>query len=275
MTVLSVWSNVNFKAIEIWKILFCVLVAFSLATGYIKPIAIIWLIIPFVAFTYENKISNKYVFFVYRLALFIYLLAMGLNLFPGFNKFVLVPEQLLGNSGTPFGLSYTLAKPIAGLIVFGFIASRTKSFTELKTTLFSARGFLNWFVPAVLLLCIGYLIGLKVDIKWLAWFPLFFLTNLTLTVVQEEAFFRSFIQQPLHNRFGKKLWILPVAALPFALVHTPHGHVNLIAFYGVLFLAGMLYAWSYYKSERLESVIATHWMVNIVHILFLTYPLTF
>lgn len=272
-TILSVWYRERYFSLSLWEIGSLITLICALWGGLISPIALLWLGIAYCAVRFADKIQSAPVKLLGGTGLFIYLLAMGLNLLPGFEKFNLVPSQTLGQSNTPFALDYSLAKPFAGLFVFAFLARKTESLHECTNLLFSKKLAPAWIIPSFVLIGIALLAGLKMDVKWLAWFPLFILTNLTMTVIQEEAFFKCFIQEPLQRWKGNRYWILLVAALPFALLHTPKAGVNPFAFYALLLVAGAAYAWPYFKTRKIESALATHWLVNVIHILLLTYPL--
>ena len=116
-------------------------------------------------------------------------------------------------------------------------------------------------------------LGLAVDVKFFIWTPVFIVCNVFFTVIPEEAFFRGLLQQPLQNRFGKTLWIIPLMAVLFALVHIPPTHIDPIKFYAVIGLAGACYAWAYRIRDRIELSIASHTLLNTIHFIFLTYPL--
>lgn len=273
LTAFSAWYKPKFFYLSLWEMGSLAIIALALWSKIILPIGLLWIGVAYLSLRLTPLVKNTKIKVFGGSLLFVYLLAMGMNALPGFESFTLVPSQTLGRSTLPFALEYTLAKPFAGLFVFAFIAQRTESVAEFSRVLFSAKGLAYWGLPSMVLIAIALVAGLQWDVKWLPWFALFMLTNLTMTVIQEEAFFKCFLQQPLQAWQGNKLWILVVVALPFALLHTPKPGVNPLAFYGILLLAGAAYAWPYFKTKKLESAIATHWVVNCFHLVFLTYPL--
>lgn len=274
-TIFSVWHRPKYFSVSLWEMGALTTIAIALYTHWISPIALVWLAIAYLSLRFSYLAGKPIWRTIAGTGLFIYLLSLGMNLLPGFQKFTLVPSQTIGQSPHPFALEYSLAKPFAGLFVLAFLAKKTESKSEFINLIFSRAGLITWTIPSIVLITLAVLAGLKWDAKWMAWFPVFILTNLTMTVIQEEAFFKCFIQQPLQTWKGNKYWILLVAALPFALLHTPSDGVNPLAFYALLLLAGAAYAWPYFKTHRIESAVLTHWIVNIFHLLLLTYPLHF
>lgn len=264
----SVWSSLRIKGTPLWLAPFSLALALGLACNALSYLSLAWILLALLGFYSAQKWAQSARWMLVVLGIFV--LAMGMNLLPGFNKIQLISPRLLGNSTHLFALEFRLAKPIAGLFVLAFIAQRCGSLKELMQSLLMLK---HWVLPTLAVLAVGMLLGLAVDVKFFMWTPIFILSNLFFSVIPEEAFFRGFMQQPLHNRFGKALWIIPLMAILFALVHTPPAYMDPLTFYALIGLAGACYAWVYSIKQRIELAIAAHCLLNTLHFIFFTYPL--
>lgn len=112
----------------------------------------------------------------------------------------------------------------------------------------------------------------RFDPKLPNFLPLVLIIHLFFTVLPEEAFFRLLIQTPLSEQFAAKRYgmhyTVLITAIVFAMVHFAGGiHYMLLAF-----IAGMGYAYVYAKTRRLSAAIAVHFALNLVHLLWFSYP---
>ena len=267
LSFIAVWSPWRFyrQPLWLWLLIFTVLLA--LPAHLLTPLALVWISIG-VAGCYWAQRHAPWV----MIPLAVYLFAMGLGVLPGFARVTLIEPMLIGNGAMPYGLRIGLAKPIAGLLVLGWLASRCPSWSAVGRL---ALRWQQWLPPAVIVLLVAWLLGLAVDVKYLWWTPLFILFNTLFTVLPEEAFFRTFFQQPLEQRFGKAWWILLVVGLLFALAHVIPVNAELWRPFTVIALAGVVYAWAYRQSGRVESAVLAHMAVNSLHFVLLVYPLGF
>jgi hypothetical protein len=95
--------------------------------------------------------------------------------------------------------------------------------------------------------------------------PLLTYSNLFLTSIPEEGFYRRFIQNKLCPYFGKTIALFLTAAL-FTLTHifwSPN-----IGILALTFVAGLLYGGIYLYSKKIESAILCHFLLNFIHITF-------
>jgi membrane protease YdiL (CAAX protease family) len=99
------------------------------------------------------------------------------------------------------------------------------------------------------------------------------LSNLILTCIPEEGFYRGFVQKTLGDYFKNmkmgNLWALIVASLVFAMSHmywSPNLGVLVFAL-----LAGLFYGGIYLLSGKIESAILCHFLFNLTHMTFFYY----
>jgi membrane protease YdiL (CAAX protease family) len=197
-------------------------------------------------------------------------LALSLHRFPGFVNPPLVTDLVLSAMSAPLTHRLNFDKASAGLILFALFCTQARSREQWR-----AVGRHYWIILGVplLVLSIGMLIGyVAVDVKLLAYTPVFLVLNLLFTCVTEEAFFRGFIQQRLGSAMGH--WpagpyvAMGVAAVLFGLAHAGGGPMLIL----VATLAGLGYGYAYLRSQRIETAILTHLALNGLHFIAFTYP---
>ena len=207
-----------------------------------------------------------------RLVFFLFAVALGLLLFPGFPRTVIVENVVLSPGAMPYTLGLGFAKVVTGIFILAFMhPERVRSWRELGQVLMRvAPVFVVTSVAVmVLTLALGYV---QFDPKWT---PLFFtwaVVNLFFTCLSEEAFFRGFVLRELQelgsNRKVSALVALVVSSLLFGLVHLAGGWKYALA----ATLAGFGYGIAYQRTRRLEGSMAVHFGLNATHFLLFVYP---
>ncbi len=98
-------------------------------------------------------------------------------------------------------------------------------------------------------------------------------SNLFLTSIPEEGFYRGFLQKGLshyfHNTKKGKIAALLITSVIFTLAHI-YWSPN-VAVLGFVFLASLLYGGVYLISGKIESAILCHFLLNIIHMTFFEY----
>ena len=270
LSFIAVWSPWCFYRQPLWLWLLIFAVFLALPANLLTPLALVWISIGMAGCYWAQRQARGLVWVMIPLAIYLFVMAVGV--LPGFTRITLIEPALLGDGATPYGLRIVLAKPIAGLLVLGWLAPRCPSWSAVGRLVLRWQ---QWLPPAVFVLLVAWLLGLAVDVKWLWWTPLFILFNTLFTVLPEEAFFRTFFQQPLEQRFGNAWWILLLVGVLFALAHVVPVNVELWQPFTVIALAGVAYAWAYRQSGCVESAVLAHMAVNSLHFVLLVYPLGF
>ena len=96
------------------------------------------------------------------------------------------------------------------------------------------------------------------------------ISNLFFTCIAEEGLFRGFFQEYLSSfkyKYAEYVAIL-IPAVFFGAIHFPGG----IKYVILATVAGSLYGWIYKVTRRIEASMLAHFMLNLTHILFFTYP---
>lgn len=193
----------------------------------------------------------------------------------GFSYPLIWNPGALYEGGEPFSLYVNLSKAIGGYLVIIWLRLGLR---HHRSTLVGERSLLSQMVVA--LVGAGAILFTAFAFYGVGWKPkvpdgilYFVVVNLLVTVLSEEAFFRLMLQSQIERFFkNKRLGIcvgIVIASLLFALAHA--GATGLVFF---LFLfAGFIYAAVYAWTRSLLASMATHFGVNIAHILLLEYPL--
>jgi membrane protease YdiL (CAAX protease family) len=122
-------------------------------------------------------------------------------------------------------------------------------------------------IPAFLLLAVA-LGGLKIEMHAPAWIGSFVVANVFFVCLAEEALFRGYLQQRLGQWLGAFPALL-ITALLFGAAHFTGGPLLMAS----AALAGVIYGLAWLWSGRLWVAVAFHFALNLMHLLFFTYPL--
>ncbi|WP_188564179.1 CPBP family intramembrane glutamic endopeptidase [Undibacterium terreum] len=198
-------------------------------------------------------------------------LALAMHKLPGFNNPVLLPDSRFSANAELFRQYANFDKGAVGLVLLAFLCKRSMSFAELGEAFRRALPVAGMTI--VLVMATAIPIGcLQPDFKLPAFTPIFLLTNLFLTCIAEEAFFRGFLQDRLGRTLKKLRWggvvAIVVSAVLFGLAHAGGG----MKFVLLATLSGIGYAYAYQITKKIEAAILAHFLLNAVHFLFFTYP---
>jgi membrane protease YdiL (CAAX protease family) len=272
--VIGIWIN---RAT--WVTALAAAVLAGIVTGALHWLAAIWialLVALALVYTHARDRSgspNKPVWQTLAgIAFFLYALAMGLALLPGFHRIVLAQPQVLSEGAAPYGISVGFPKVVTGIIILGLINPLlVRSWRELGHVLTRALPVfaITATVGMAVVIGMGYS---SFAPKWTVLFLLFAPVNLFFTCLSEEAFFRGYVQHEL-SRIGSRPALaagiaLVIAAILFGLAHFGGGTNYVIA----AAIAGLGYGWAFMRTQRIEAAMAVHFGVNATHFLLFTYP---
>jgi membrane protease YdiL (CAAX protease family) len=246
-------------------------------TGALHGLAALWIaLLAALAFAYARVRSaspeKPFLQALAGLVLFVYALAMGLALLPGFTRVVLVDAAALSPGAAPYDIAVGFPKVVTGILILGLINPLlVRSWGELGRVL--ARSAPVFLITALIGMAVVVLMGYtSFAPKWTALFLLWAPINLFFTCLSEEAFFRGFVQQEL-SRVGSRPKLtagiaLAVAAILFGLAHFAGGPLYVLA----AAIAGAGYGWAFMRTGRIEAAMAVHFGVNATHFLLFAYP---
>ncbi|MCH9811549.1 CPBP family intramembrane metalloprotease [bacterium] len=190
----------------------------------------------------------------------------------GFHNLLLIDGVQYGTSSIPMNMYLNFDKVSLATFLLGLYVPLINNKDKWKQTFLIVIPYAAFAI--IILLFYGRAAHLfALDIKIPSTSLYFLIINLFFISIPEEAFFRGFLQQEiikgLSNKAGPFLAILSVSIL-FGIMH----FFFIPNFYFVLgaTIASLLYGTIYYFSGTIESAIATHFLVNVVHFFFFTYP---
>ncbi len=212
----------------------------------------------------------------FALILLVIAVSIGLwfHLFPGFNNWKLVDQEILSPDAVPCTLWLNFDKPFIGLFI-------------LAWTLPLLRSKADWLRVAqkalpLSALGIGFMMFLAIyggvvrwDPKIATIFIIWTIENLVLVCMPEEAFCRGFVQEEMFKWLEKKVRWANIAAVLLTALFFMLLHVNWVRslpFLALVFIAGIVYGTIYQYTRAIESSIFCHFMLNWIHFIFFTYP---
>jgi len=272
--VLGLWMN---RAIWIGALLAAIVAGYF--SGALHGLAALWIaLLAALALAYARVRANpgssaRPVWqALVGLAFFLFALAMGLALLPGFTRVVLVDVAALSPGAAPYDIAVGFPKVVTGILILGLINPvLVRSWGELGRVL--ARAAPVFAITALVALAAVLLMGYtRFAPKWTLVFLLWAPINLFFTCLSEEAFFRGFVQHEL-SRVGSRPalaagFALGIAAVLFGLAHFAGGPLYVLA----AVIGGVGYGWAFMRTGRIEAAMAVHFGVNATHFLLFTYP---
>lgn len=203
-------------------------------------------------------------------AIFIVALAMALHKAPGFHNPLLVTDIRTSALAAPVTQYLNIDKATAGIILLAFFAAPARTRAEWCAAL---RTWPVMVVTPFVVLGCALLTGVVVwDLKLPAHTPLFLLSNLLVTCMAEEAFFRGFIQgRLLEGLRGKRHGVvlaIGVTSVLFGIAHLGGGVPMIV----LATMAGVGYGIAAWRSGRIEAAILTHFTVNALRFVLVTGP---
>lgn len=214
----------------------------------------------------KNKTHLQYSYHTVAFIILILAVVLYQHVLPGFNNVLIFDKIQVSKDAFPFTMYFNIDKTLVGFLLFCFVIPWE---ANLKMAVRKA-----W--PLVII-TIFLLIGLalifdfvKVDYKFYDYFFLWALNNLFIVSMAEEVLFRGFLQRHLSLLKIKRSEIIAIiiTALVFGVLHWKGGIYYVV--YGTI--AGVMYGFIYHKSKSIIFTIVSHFVVNVVHIIFFTYP---
>jgi len=188
----------------------------------------------------------------------------------GFEYPMIWQTQQLYPGGSEFSLRLNTSKALGGYLVIVtllFPLSRVNPMPFLRSSCLAIGAALSVALIAHLGFNLGWEFKLANGIAY------FVMVNLFISVISEEAFFRLLLQEQLEKILPSsqlKPWIAVLfTSVLFAFAHTTEITPSFVLY----FIAGSANAIVFSYTKRFSMAILTHFTVNIIHFIFLTYPL--
>lgn len=272
LSIISLWIKRN---IFIWGCLLTLGIISGLFTQRLELLSLISIFALALGSYLSFNAPKKFFKAQFGILTALFAIPVSYHLMPGFNNLMVANQIKLTNDALPYSLYLNFDKPIIGLFILAF------GLPFINTTSQSMSASRERFFKVVLLV-IGALIVMPVlalgmnyvhfNPKWDNFFYLWIIDNLIFTCVCEEAYFRGFVQYGFMrfwsgHRYGN-IFALLIASILFGLAHFRGGYIYVL----LASIAGLFYGGVYLLTKRIEASIITHFLVNLTHILFFTYP---
>jgi hypothetical protein len=274
LAVVLLWAP-TFKKNPLWPVALLTSVVCGLVSQRIDFIGLVFiLILACSTLCLNNKKISITVRVLSTFVLFTLGLGLGLagvHLLPGFQNLRVLNNVHISSNGIPFSLYLNFDKTVVGIFILGILHQRITTKAEWRE-MFKAmvpRALLVIFIVAILSFAFKFV---WFDPKLVPSLPIWAVTNLFFVCLAEEGFFRGFIQKYLclilrPVSYGNAIAII-LSSILFGLSHFMGGTRYVI----LATIAGLGYGWIYWRTQRIEASILTHFSLNLVHFLFFTYP---
>lgn len=267
LTVLSLWIPTKSR-LQPWKPLFVVTLISGIYTGAASIIATISIAILYGLISIYGTVSPRVKPLLWLLV-FALAFTLELHLIQGFHNLLILDKVKITADAMPYTLYLNFDKTIAGLLIIGLTLPRVNSITNL--TLMLKQLFVRLPLVLLIILILSYAFGyVRFEPKLAPKLWLWMISNLFFTCIAEEGLFRGFFQEYLSSfkyKYTEYIAIV-IPALFFGAIHFPGG----IKYVILATVAGSLYGWIYKVTHRIEASMLAHFMLNLTHILFFTYP---
>jgi membrane protease YdiL (CAAX protease family) len=189
---------------------------------------------------------------------------------PGFTNPRVLDGVRLSADSLPYTKFMNFDKGAMGLLLLGLVAPpRAIRRSRAPTTALLWRFGVAALVVMAATVAVGYA---RWDPKLPEWWPLWLWTMVFLTALPEEALFRHLIQGGLEVWLGGTMrarWMaMAAASVVFGLAHAAGG----VTYVVLATLAGLGYGWIYAVSGSVTASILAHTGLNLLHLLFFSYP---
>jgi uncharacterized protein len=250
---LSLWIKRDPK---IWASFFCLSMLSGLISGNIFWIGLILTLGLLLLWIFYDKKPNVFLFIL----LICISTAWKMKIFPGFHPFFFTPKFAIG-----------LESSLIGLFPLAFLVPLSQNKKDWKAVI---KGLFFGLIGIAILTIFAII---SKTAHWSLKIPTFMLirilSNLILTSIPEEGFYRGFVQKKLCDyfkniKFGKALSLILTSIL-FTIAHI-YWSPNL-ATLAFVFIASLLYGGVYMTYGKIESAILCHFLLNLIHMTFFSY----
>ena len=246
---------------------------FLLATGIsglflerLEPLSIL-IVISYLGLFYLAKRHPQRTSVFFTLHFLILAVSVGLfiHAIPGFNNLKILENIQLASDSMAFSMWLNLDKPLIaiGYLWFMQTSSSQNSFSSLKKL---GMILLPTVVVLMLLsLSLGYV---RFDPKIPNFLDLWIFKVFFLTCFSEECLFRGILWRTFERVLKNPYRILVLTSFLFGLAHLQGGW----SYVFLSSIAGLFYGFIYLKTKRIEFSVYLHFLVNLIHLLFFSYP---
>lgn len=246
-------------------------VASALHLKVFEPVVALYSVLFFsVACVCSSEKKNMFI----KIGTFAFLFMVGIHMFAhkmtGFHNVILMSDIQVSQNAVPFSLWINYDKILVGSLLF--IAFYKPISKKKLLTVFIKRIAPITLISVAVVAFIATLFGMiSLDFKIEKFFWIWLVVNF-MVVVCEESFYRLFLLDTVlclyRGKNSKKIAIF-ISSVVFGFMHFWGGIYYIV----LACIAGFFYGMAYvFAEKRVESSIFCHYMLNIIHIVFFTYP---
>jgi membrane protease YdiL (CAAX protease family) len=219
-----------------------------------------------------DRAKASYLKVLVWIAIFSVGIFMALHRPEGFSYWNAISVEQLHDNGKPYQQFVNLGKFFGALIIFSWVM-RGMAKDDLRRAITVANLAIAFASALSVLLLATWILKLEIFIKLSQTTLIFLAINLLITCFSEETFYRLVVQRPSEKAFANKvfgrIFGVMIAATFFTLTHLS-GQPQVLA---VMVIAGTLYAITYALTRSVSAAVVTHFSVNALHFIFLSYPI--
>jgi len=247
--------------------------------GVLANVAVLWIVLFAAACVLYRRVqwpsastSARALKALAAIAIVLLGVALAAHVLPGFHNLLIARDVVLSPGAEPYTLYLNFDKTLVGILILGIVyGGLLHTARDLGQALQRAAPIILVMVPAIAILAFT-LDYLRYDPKWPALFWIWAASNLLLTCLSEEAFFRGLVQRELqhawqHRPYGAWLAIA-ISATTFGMAHFAGGASYVL----LATVAGFAYALVYRVTDKVEMSMLAHFTLNTIHFLLFTYP---
>ena len=273
-TILSVWLPRSFNEttrIPVWMMLFGITALLGIYHGFVEPGGVLYLIwLGLCCHMIRLEGLSRYFRMLAGFVVIVLVAGLFLHKAPFFSNPLVFDGFYFSEHSSAYYKHWNFDKAAAGAILLGYFGDVSRTMNDWKKL--DRKTFIVSFITIALSLVLAFLVGyIKFDLTFTPAFFVWAWANLFFTCMSEEALFRGFILKYLllsSDRRRYKYKVVILVGLLFGLAHFSGGTTYIL----LATVAGTGYGLVYFLSGRIESAILTHFILNVLHLLFFTYP---
>lgn len=260
------------KPIPIWSLFLLASLLSAYAAQLVNVLSLSGLVLLLVAvFAYQQRQRGWSREFLYAFILIFSFLLITRSL-PGFAPAAVYENTVFGTNVFPTTLHLHYGRGFVGVLLFCALARRIGSMGDIRNAIAAA-----WRVPLFILayFVLGYILWYVPDLKFNTDVVRYLAVNLFFISLVDEAFFRLLVQDRLERFFGdgdpESMYLAAViTTILFSLSYYIHGVAIEVAI--LIFIAGLIYAYTYGKTRCIELSILAHFLIDGILIIGFLYP---
>ena len=189
----------------------------------------------------------------------------------GFISWQIVNEEQISDGGEKYSLYLNMDKVIAGVGIMIF------ALVPLRRSIHIRNMIIKMLPSTMLAISIVAFAGIVMKVVsfdpkfpdlWITWI----IISLLVHCVAEEALFRLFLQGGIQNILSTYKYASVISILISSAAYTAYMFPGSTNFLAAVFVGNLFFGYVYYKTQRVEASILLHFIINLIHFFFFTYP---